>query len=292
MKLSTNNVWHPNVDTYIVELCGIEIGYMYLDLIKRKNKNIITPIAILLRDKYKDENNNINLPIVTILSNYTDFQTKSLTYCDIILLFKEFGNTIQLLCSTFCSNETHKLSEFSFLMSYVMEYIAWEKNTIKQFVKNYDKDDINQTIKDITQIRTTNFAILLKERCLNAFFDHILYNSIDLIKVLENYDSLSTKQHPIKILYKKCFISMMDSNINVDSLSINPNILNQEINSGGMIYKNVLLEILSYSVYKQISKEPSNTFIQDVIMSNNLKESFLHFINKLNPYDTFVDDFL
>jgi Zn-dependent oligopeptidase len=292
-KYKTDKIWNTNINTFNVYINDIFQGYLYLDLLQRKNKNINSPLAILLRNNFYYEDTEL-FSLTTIIANYQDYNTKSLSYSDVVILFKEFGNAIQLLCSSFIVNETYKANEFSLIMSYIMEHIAWEEETIKCFFDN-DKKRITYIIKDIIKIRTTNFAIILKEKCLNAFFDHIVHNSLDFYNVLKNYDILYEKNHPIKALYTRCFSYIMnsDNNIYSDNISINTNLLNQEINSGGMLYNNVLLEILSFSAYKKIYNG-NKTFVTNIIMADGLKEAFSEFINEsyIDPYDIFVKHFL
>jgi hypothetical protein len=95
----------------------------------------------------------------------------------------------------------------------------------------------------------------------------------------------------------------MSSQINILNINgISPSTIIQEINgSDGIIYGNILTEILSYSIYSIIRNNTSDAmkFIKNVIHACetntydiNIKKFLFSFINKLskNCYDLYLQD--
>ena len=90
-------LFHNNVSTYVVKNNSVIMGYLYLDLSKRKNKSIVSPTSIHLCQQYVGLNNNIYHTKVFIISGYESLTEKCITYSDIVSLFREFGYAIQLM---------------------------------------------------------------------------------------------------------------------------------------------------------------------------------------------------
>jgi hypothetical protein len=191
--------------------------------------------------------------------------------------------------------------EFATLLPQIMEYIAWEKETINEICKGLD-----ETVPDhILFTRYIDFANSIKLRCVNAFFDHIIHNSSDVIEMINDSIKKNGKAGNILLsLYKKIYSDIMSAQrdiLNLNINGINSTLLYQEINgSEGMLYGNILTEILSYGVFslirsgrdKRNHKNSGNYFIKNVLNSNpiKLKKTLYKFISKLgeDSYDLYL----
>jgi len=280
-------LWNKNVETYnVVNDKGICLGVAYFDLIKRDNKVIQSPLCVHLCYQHKNILGEITVPKVVLLSGYTGMNKKCMTYSDAVLLFREVGTLIQTIAHS--TREIYQKSdEFAILMSQIMEYIAWKKDTIHSIC-----DGLDETVCDhILFTRYINFANSLKMRCVNALFDHTIHNSVDFIETLKICSKEEkTLGDVVKILYKKIYSEVMTPQkdiINLDIVGINPTVIHQEINGNeGTLYGSILIEILSFSAYSLIKLGKGKEFINNVLCANvnKLKELLYNFIIGLDDH--------
>jgi len=277
VKIEYNNkLWNNNIQTYAVFNDKQQLGIIHFDLIINSDKNITTPICIHMNHKYCDNNNTKYLTRIGIIGGYLNYDTKCIKHSDIIALFKEIGIAIQyLLYDTETGNMYYK-DEFFLLTSKIMEYIAWEKSTI-QLLCNDEK-----IIEHILFARYIDFANSIKLRCINAFFDHIIHNSIDFINTIKKNDKYDGSI--IKNLYKQIYHDIMLSQKDTFEIypqGIHPIVVLQEINgSETSIYENILIEILSYNIFSLIKKNQENKQKYIKILSQANSNKFKDILNK------------
>lgn len=283
-------LWSKKVMTCKVSFQNKELGFVHFDMYSCKDKLINVPFCI------KISNSPIRL---CLTAGYTNINDKCMTYNDVILLFKEFGTVIQMI--THDKNELIvKNDEFDILMSQIMEYIAWEKDTVDKICTGLDK-----SISDhIIFTRYINFAHSIKLRCVNSIFDHILHNSDKLINILkECYENKERKDKIGEILliyYKNIYSEIMKSQqdiLNINTMGINPAIIYQEISGNeGKIYSNILTEILSFAVFTLIKNNKGIDFITNVMSKESFKirENLHVFISQLNEdsYDLYLREII
>lgn len=262
---------------------GEELGHVHFDLYKTEGKKINVPLCIKIS----------NSPTrVCLVASYLDINSKCMTYSDVILLFREFGSAIQML-SHDKSELIVKNDEFDILMSQIMEYVAWERPIVEKICSGLDKTVIDH----ILFMRYINFANLIKLKCVNSLFDHIIHNSEELINEIRSH--IKNKKEPgqlIKLLYKNIYTEVMRSQqdvINLDIQGINPSVIYQEINGGeGMTYCNIYTEILSFAVYTLVKRGKGTDFIKNVLSkeSSNLRHNLHEFILQLDvdSYDLYL----
>lgn len=269
-------LWNSNVITF--NACDDKnqiIGYLYVD-INNNNKNITVPTYVSLNHKYK----NI-LPKIVLLGNYASLQEKIMSYHDVVIMFKEFGHIIQNITCNTSTGCFYNDVEFENMMPKIMEHLAWNKKIIKMIYNNDHNSGIcqeinsngtNDTIVDhIVLTRQLNMALTLKNNCIIAIFDHIIHNSESVISLLKenNANAGETLLNIYQKIYKD-FIPDFEL-VNQSIYGIDPCVIIQEINGNeGLLFGNILCEILSYSIYKLVEKGCGSIFIKNVLMNDSL----------------------
>jgi hypothetical protein len=294
----SNNLWNKSVITYEVSNSNnIIIGYLFVDLEKKDGSNINSPTAIRLSKKFKKGSNIITDNNVVLLSNYKDLNSNCMTYSDIVYLFKEFGNALQYLVKNY-DGFIISDNQFNILFSQLMEYIAWEKSTITKLCSEYD----SSVIDHILFTRYIDFTNSIKLRCINALFDHIIHNSVDLIDILKKNDNDIhigdvRNGEVLFSLYKQIYSDIMISQkdiVNLNINGINPSIIYQQINgSECILYENVLTEILSYGIYYVVKQGKGNLFINSVLQSepHKFRKALYEYISEIeNSYDLYINE--
>jgi|SaaInlStandDraft_5_1057022.scaffolds.fasta_scaffold11273_2 hypothetical protein len=269
---------------------GDFLGYVFFDLRKTHTKKIKNPLCV------KIANDPTKICLVT---SYDDINAKCMDYLSIVSLFKEFGCVLQMITK----NKNDKLclgNDFDILMSFVMEYVAWDDETIKKICEPLHDDTI---VHHIIFNRHINLCNSIKFKCINALFDNILHNSHELISLLSvsfNNKSECSPGNVIKMLYKRVYSNILSSQsdmINVNVSHINPSTILQEIGGKeGNIYNNILTEILAYAVYTLVKNDQGNNFVVDVLSapSSQFKQSLNSFISKsdTDSYDLFLNNII
>lgn len=276
-------LWSSRAETYsVTDSNGLLLGYLHLDLEKIGSRKTTSPVCVNICHQYKNIKNIMCYSRIAIIAGYSDLQKRCLTYSDVIYLFREFGCAIQYL-SHLSTNGLYFINhEFNILFPQIMEYIAWEKSTIEKICIGLDKTVVDHII----YMRYIDFCSSIKIRCINALFDHIIHNSSDIITVIKNTES--NPGNVLKLLYKRVYSDVMSSQqdiLNLDIIGINPTTIYQEINgSEGIVYGNVLTEILSFGVYHSIRNGGGSQFLQTVIKSDpdKLKKILDEYISKVD----------
>jgi hypothetical protein len=263
IKTGQHKLW-TNIDVYEVTNSKNDIiGNLYLDVKCSKNKKTTSPVCIHLCHKYKHLDETISPTKIMIVAGY-EKNNPSLVYSDIVFLFREFGTALQCMSHDSKYGVYIEDKEFNVLFPQIMEYIAWEKSTINMICNNDDK-----IVEHILFTRYIDFAHNIKLKCTNALFDHILHNSSEFINILTN--NTDDSENIIKNLYDQVCTTVFNSqNNNLNTNGINPTNIIQEINgSEGILYTDMLTEILSYGVYTLIKKGKGEYFINNVLGKKN-----------------------
>jgi Zn-dependent oligopeptidase len=266
------------------------IGNIILDTKKSKNKNIDSPICIHMNHKYTDSDNNNFISQVCILGNFNE---NNLHVYDVLKFFKEIGHGIQYLL--YCTNTGYVVldDDFVLLTGKIMEHVFWQRQTLELLCKN--EKNIDSAVNDILCSRYVDYANSIKVRCINAYFDFFVTDSNEIVEDIvkrSKYDGSVLSQ-----IYKRIYSNIMQSQSIVFESNIDyfhPNIVIQEINgTEGQVYENILLEILSYSVFSLIKNNKGKKYIKILSVSNceTLRPLINKFINKVkNNYSVYLDE--
>lgn len=276
-----SKLWDNSVVTYKFEISEKKLGVIHFDLIKRTGKKIIAPVAVHLCHNYTDMTSETHQTRIALVAGYDNMNKKCITYSDVIYIFREIGYCVQLMFQTTENGLTFGYDEFDTLLPQIFEYIAWEKETLSGICETSD----DTVVEHILFTRFIDFAHSIKIRCVNVLFDHVIHNSDDLIKMIEN--NQNSKGNIIKTVYKKIYGEIMSSQndiINLNINGINPLSIYQEINgSEGTLYGSLLTEMLSFSVFSLIKNGNGKNFLLNVINSEygKMKKNVYKFISAL-----------
>lgn len=284
------NVWDQSVIQYDVTIDGFFIGVLYFDVIERKNKLNVPPTYLVISHRYSK-----NISRVAFIASYKNVDINAISYNEIIHIFREFGYILHNIVKNSVTGQWSYDNEYDNLMPQIMEYIAWEKLTVKQLCNDVSNDET--FVDHILFMRYINFATTIKNRCINVLYDHVVHNSTNVIKLLRSQDSKIV----LLDIYKKIYKDIMGSNdtiseiMNLDTEFLSIKLISSLIDgSEGMLYANILCEILSYNVYNIISNGDNKSFIKNVIMNNDLpiRKSIHNFVSKSNigSYNLYLAD--
>lgn len=290
------SLWHSSVSEYEMWYNDTFYGYLYFDLIARQDKNIITTTYLSLSHKYI-KGSKIYFPKGVLIGNFDDLEDNCVSYSEIVILFREFGHAVQNLLLNTTIGIHHSHNEFENITAQIMEFLAWEKSTIQKICSNISS---STTLSDhIIFTKYIDFGITIKLKCLNSLFDHIIHNSPSIIQLMSNMEH--NKGSVICDLYKKIYKDVMSSfsnMLNLDLQYVNPNILIQETNGNeGILYGNILSEILAYTVYKSVKSGNGKKFINDVLLSNpniSIKKLIHEYVanEQVDSYDLYMTELI
>lgn len=273
------------------------IGRLFLDINYNKTKKLNKPLTIRLSDKMrinKDGNNNTTISEIALIANYHS----EIEYDDIVLIFKEFGHIINNLMYNSKVGLINYDNEFSNYLPSLMEYFMYDVEIIKTFV------DEQYIVDQIEFVRDIDLCYKLKQKCINAKFDHLIHNSEPLLEIIEN--ALSTKFNADDELiqtYQNIYKEYMDpiKNVfNINNITIDPNVIINEINgSQGILYSNLINEIFAYATYWIIKNDESqrNEFSKTVLSDGvtNYRDLIRTFLNKsknINCFNIYVKNII
>lgn len=257
--------WRQNVVVYnIIDKYTRKIlGRLYLDIIFDENKKTNDPISIRLSDKMQISVSDRTIAEVALITNYKN--TKCMTYADVILLFREFGYVIGNVCYDSRVGLVNYDEEFSNYLPALMEYIAWDRDTITMVAHNMDSSIIDH----IEMGRELDMFYNIKMKCINAKFDHLLHNSEPLLNIIiEDINIKNDASAKIFETYKDIFTEMMSPVSSVfanNVFSIDPSMIVQEINSSqGVLYSNLMNDIFAYATF-WIMKDRGNNMNVNIV---------------------------
>ena len=272
-------LWGDNILTYnIYDNVNTLLGILHIDLIKNENKTIKKPVCIVLSNRYVHKIHNIINPAQIILSCvYPNATDKSMSFNDVILLFKEFGNVIKYIC---CKSISHPNNTNTNIMPRIMEYIALDNDTINILCNNNEK-----IINNILETKNILQGITVRIKCINALFNLMIHNSDELITLMKTDTNL------LNNLYDKLFKSIMKKYENIidTNIKLDYNVILNEINNDEIIlYQSILSDILAYSLYKIIKNSNKTKFVDKVLKNNNKQLDFLiHKFISFHKYDSY-----
>lgn len=275
------------------------IGRLFVNIKYDKNKRLNKPVAIRLSDKIliNNTNNNDNmntLSEIALIANYKN----DIIYDDIVLIFKEFGNIVTNILYNSRIGLVNYDDEFANYLPSLMEYIMYDNEIIKLIVEK------QHIVDQILYVRDNDICYKLKQKCINAKFDHLLHNSEPLLEIIEN--SLKIKNNAddeiiqtYQNIYKEYMLVVSDM-IDINDVSIDPIVIINEINgTQGILYSNLVNEIFAYATYFIIKNDDKqkNEFIKNVLSNGvtNYRELIRNFLNKssnISCFDIFVKNII
>ena len=234
-----------------------------------------------------------------IIGNYKP----SITYNEIMILFKEFGNIVSNICYKSKVGLLNYDEEYTNFFPLLFEYIVYDTNTIKMIISNDKKynniKNISVMINHILLSRDIEICYGLKIRCINAKFDHLLHNSLSLLNIITK--AIETKGHAkeeILQTYKNIYTEFMyplSKYFQTEIECIDPQVLMQQINGyQGQCYAKLMNEILAFGCYWLIINNkkknivellihdgitPINMIIKKILTIDNNDESINHYFN-------------
>lgn len=249
------------------------LGNIYIANIKNNNKGFL---CINLEDKMKVENIEI-LSNILLLSNYDNWDV-SISFNEVVSLYKEFGYVIRYLIYTSDKGLLNSTNEYDSIYDYMMEYILYDslQNLYKLTTDKYNEIIRNKKMSD---------CLLFKLISVDSIYDHIIHNSI---KFTEN---LIGNELMIFELYKIIFNeSIQNKNI---KYSYNVDLLYELVNGfEGLIYTKITNRIIAYSLYNFIKTNGSNNAPYEIFcngsesykkllknFSSQYKNNYIDFIN-------------
>lgn len=268
-----------------------KIGSIYIDVIKRNDKNIKQPQFVILNNNYNDEN-NINLPNIYLLASYQNMTTNCLSYNDVIYLFREFGNILWKIVAITPVGVCEDDIEITEFVATIMEYFVSDDEIINILTKDINKETLNK-FKIYKHIDT---IINLKFKCFDAIIDNIINGSSDIINLLQHEKSNNVLLDVYENIYKKIFNQVNDI-FNTNVTYINPIIIQNCIkNNQCIVYTTIINIIIAYNAYILIKKGKGEIFIRDVLYNTKYcyKQSIDNFINEMGKdyYTNFIEKYL
>lgn len=284
----SNKLWHPNVLVYqVFDDENMFLGYLFLDIEMRKTKSITTPLFTHLSQQFKCKSNVIPSKVV-LIAGYQKLDEPCMTYSDVAILFREFGNVIQFLSYSTTKGSNIMNYEFLELMPKIMEHIAWEQETIKKLCFKKDVSIVDH----ILFTRTIDLMYTIKIQCIGALFDHMIHASEEILIMIKQKNE--NKGEIIKKLYQQIYNDVMATQSDIVNFgNISPNVIYDEINGmGGMVYNHLLIEILSYTVFFLVKKGHGKEFMKTVLENqvNGIRKNLHNFISKfkIDTYSLYV----
>lgn len=274
-----------------------KLGILYLDIIFSPGKQVDSPMFIKLSDKYHI-NNNVYLAEVCIIANYKDINTECMSYNEIVQMYREFGNVLQNISYKSHTGLINYDKSFCNFLPQIMEYIAWERETIEYIASDCSTEEIDHILFG----RNIDVCYSIKMRCIQASIDHIIHNSKEFTDLTNKYlkESKSTTQNILTNLYKRTFKEMMSKSTDIldtDFQSIPPYFIAQMINGNeGVLYGNISSEILSYAVFSSIKAGKGEQFRRTVLeptdkLFNTLLLEFISSIDT-NTYNLYLSEII
>ncbi len=157
--ISSDDVWHDTVQLYQVSRNKAVLGYFYVDLYARDNKQSGAWMGEL-RNRWIDQK-KIQLPVAFFVCNFTrplDGQASLLLHSEVVTLFHEFGHTLHHVLTQIdypSISGLHGVSRDAIeLPSQLLENWCWDKTLLKQLSSHY-KNKTPLTDQQIDQLILT-----------------------------------------------------------------------------------------------------------------------------------------
>ena len=247
-------LWNDNIQTYILTDKDNEIlGIVHFDFTSKK----LLPSFFHINQHYIDINKNEYHSRMCLLFNSPNTNDKTLTYNDVVYIFKEFGYILKHITYKSEYGLCFKHNELDGLIPCIMEYIAWNNKIMKLFCS-----------ENLAQFRFNNNTLMLRLKCIYILFDYTLH-----------------KSHPTNKIHDIYITIFKDILPDINIKFIHPNILINELNTNACFqYSLLLLEIFGYSLSESIIDGNGTNFINDVLSKPQLllKELITKYIKHLN----------
>lgn len=260
---------------------NIKIGEIYFQI---KSGKSLKPTCIHLCHNYIDINNKKHCAKIIIIGNYKNVGKECMTLSDVILLFREFGTILQYLAYQLPACIVLDHNEYESLFPNIMEYIAWEKNTISKICANLPSDIIDHVLFT----RYIDFGFTIKLKCIDALFDCIIHESTSMIDMINNANG-NINQIYCNLFEKTMVLHKNIFNTNIEN--INAKMIMQETNDyEGFIYQNIYTEILSFGIFDSIKKGNGYQFFNTIMNVNptQIKQSLDKFKQTQNIDCTYM----
>ena len=277
---NVNDLWHNSIiQLNVFDEKFILLGNIYLDLVYRKNK-ITCPHTVIL-DTYNELSST--LPSISIIAGYTSLSEKILSINDALYLFKQFGQIIHYVChkSKFgilnVSNADH---EFCNLMTYLMEYIFWNKNNLEILCKeNLPSKETNLTftnniIDELIYINNLEKIHSLFFSSIDSLFDLLIHSSNSFVDICKDLIKDENNLHlHINKLYFNLYDNIVDkfkSYFKYNQNGVNPLLLNKIIDGNiCTIYNNVFNNITAFNLFNLIAEKNNGIIFRKNVLENN-----------------------
>jgi hypothetical protein len=262
-------------------------GYLFIDLIKRDEKNINKTTVIKINSQYKN-----NLPSVYLMSSYSELEKEMCTYSELVNMFREFGNVlINIFAYTPNGLNEIDIETYNFIPD-IMEFLAYDDCVLELICKKSNSNNFNKIKKNMKLLRRLELIVNLKLKCANSLFDNVVHSSQTLFDSIKKSNLEEIKNILIDLNYKimNDIFGKHNNNIEIDKNYIFPSFINNLINGNqGFIYGTILSIILAFNAYTMID---SNDFIINLLENKeySYRKMILEFISKLNHdyYDEFL----
>jgi Zn-dependent oligopeptidase len=272
------------------------LGRLFIDIVHNENKKVDSPFFIKLTDRYNLEEDT-DVVNMCILGNFRSLNTECMNYNEVVLLFRECGHLLQHTVYRSNMGLINYDKSFSNFLPQIMEYIAWEGETISQIACKHNKDIVDHILYG----RNIDICYSIKSRCIYASIDHIIHSSSDFINLVNDTIKKKNSTNNIFIdLYRSVYREMMSNSKDILDIEINaipPHIVVQMINgSEGILYGNILSEILSYTVFYAIKNGGGIKFKESVLQptTRSFRELLNSFISTIDTdtYDLYLSEIL
>ncbi|AYV83527.1 MAG: peptidase [Hyperionvirus sp.] len=260
--------WGAGVSVYEIKYGkGRETyGYLYVDLVRdKKGGKLDQTLSINLQEcvEYPSGSGLLKMPVMVLLGS---LDRDRVTYLEVIGLFREMGGIVHTLFHRAKYENINVRLEMRSFMGYLMEHLAGDLESIKQF---FPKRAV-----EIHAGIMCDRAFKLKQQCIATLFDCVVHGSG---KVFENGGALLGE-------YERIYKAIMNVSVNQCVMvgdKLPSNIVLGLIFNGGIVYSEITNSILAYNLY--ILLKEMKGF--DQFANKVLRESLM-------PFDLAIKDFM
>lgn len=258
-----SKTWSKHVEKYSVTDQNKVIGYLYLDLYKRKNKYSQIRCFITQQPGPKQ------LPTATVVSSFhLRGARECISHNVVTKFFKEFAEAVCIiLCKDYVSQD------FIELISNVMRNLCWNKDVLKMLSCHVEtKEELpNHLIDKIINSRSAHASIIYKEKIMNAMYDNLIHSSQVFLQNIKSTQP-PTSTYLTKF-YKQLSDSLLKTTFNEDCTMVIPWI---DLISGyeGQYYNKLWCDVYGVCVFGDNHNGDGDNNIWKSFIT--LKENILH----------------
>lgn len=293
--------WHESVDVYEIYHDNSIIGKVYFDLKYREHKSKHIRCFTMI-PAYNNEKSEIAL-----VANFDDVL---LSYHDVIKLFKELAQVIQLL---FNSSKYSIFSaaniepDFIEVPAIIFELLCIDGDILKQLSSHYKTGhQIDDTIlHKISNIKNMSIAFNCKKQISLSLFDQFMFSPKNILLANISYDGTSDEDIMNKFseLYKKIYGNVMSekelnvknkTNIHTMKTYYPYEWIHEVTTNGGSYYTCLWSYILAVDIYCE--KVKNNTDFGEGIIKylfknagiRNMYDAISEYLGRKPIIDTFI----